>query len=340
MSKPNSGINNFILTSVITSLSACGGGGGNGDSSTSVVSASAPVTVTVANAPNVAGVTFEATDDLSGGGDGVANVFAASTGSTPSADINILDALVSQIRQAPGLLNSGSSRVRTAAVAQISNEPCDSGSFSGSFNDADNNEILSTGDSLSITSSNCSFGSVAMSGGISVDNIVVTGDFANEVAPYSFSFRLQTNNLSVTTDGTTVVLNGDLAFRESTNDNVIFTSSFSGNGIKIVTGGDTLILTGFTIDETDNNATGSYSISMNGTISSSNIGGSVTVTTEVAFTGTGLLDPTGGEANCVGANGTSVRLIANADGNTVQLQVDTNGDGIADNAIDETWPNL
>jgi len=340
MSKFDTVFNSLVLTSAIALLGACGGGGGNGGGSTSVVTASAPVTVTAANAPNVSGATFEATDDLSGGGGGVAGVFAASADGTQSADINILDTLVARIRRAPDLLGSSASGVQAAAVVQINSQPCDSGTFSGSFNDVDNSQDLSTGDSLTINSSSCSFDGVVMSGSLTVDNIIVTGGFINDIAPYSFSFRMRTSNLSVTEGGETVVINGDVALQESTNDNITFTSSFSGNGIQIVTGGDTLILTDFTIDEIDNEATGAYSISVNGTISSSSIGGSVTVTTNVAFTGVGALDPTAGEASCVGANGTSVRLIANADGNTVQLQVDTDGDGTADNTIDETWANL
>jgi len=341
MSKSNKVFNSLILTSAIALLSACGGGGGgNGGGSTSVVAASAPVAVTAANAPDVAGATFDATDDLSGGGGGVAGVFAASAGGTQSADINVLDAMVAQIRRAPGMLGSSTSGVGPAAVVQINSEPCDSGTFSGSFNDADNDQNLSTGDSLSITSSSCSFGGVVMSGSLTVDNVVVSGDFINDIAPYSFSFRIRINNFSVTVDGETVAMDGDITLQESTDDNVTFTTTFSGNGIEIVTGVDTLILTDFTVNEIENEASGAYSISINGTISSSSIGGSVIVTTNVAFTGVGVSEPTGGEASCVGANGTSVRLIANVDGNTVQLQVDTNGDGTADNTIDETWVNL
>jgi hypothetical protein len=341
MSKSKKVFNSLILSSAIAVLSACGGGGGgNGGGSTSVVAASAPVTVTAANAPDVAGSTFDATDDLSGGGGGVAGVFAASAGGTQSADINVLDAMVAQIRRAPDLSGSSASGVGPAAIVQINSEPCDSGTFSGSFNDADNDQGLSTGDSLSITSNNCSFDGVVMNGSLTVDNVVVTGGFINDIAPYSFSFRIRTSNYSVTAEGETVTMDGDITLQESTDDNVTFRTTFSGDGIEIVTGGDTLILTDFSIDEIENEASGAYTLSINGTISSSSIGGSVIVTTNIAFTGVGASEPTGGEARCVGANGTSVRLIANADGNTVQLQVDTNGDGTADNTIDETWVNL
>ena len=108
MSKSNKVLNSIILSSAIALLGACGGGGGGG---------------------------------------GVAGVFAASAGGTQSSDINVLDALVARIRRAPGLLGSGASGVGPAAVVQINSEPCDSGTFSGSFNDADNDQDLSTGDS-------------------------------------------------------------------------------------------------------------------------------------------------------------------------------------------------
>ena len=331
------------LTSVVVVLSACGGGGGgNGGGSASVITASAPITVTSGNAPGVAGATFDASDDLTGSGGGVSGLVAASVGGTRSADINVIDALIAQVRRAPGLLGSGASGVGPAAVAQVSDVPCDSGTFSGRFNDADNDTELTTGDSLTLTLNNCSFDGVVMNGGLTIDNVVVTGGFNSEppVAPYSSSVRIQASNLSITDGGETVVMSGGGTISESTNDDVIFTSAFSGTAVRVVTNTDTLVLTDFNIGEIDNNSTGAYSISINGTISSSNVGGSVIVTTTVAFTGVGDLDPTGGQATCVGAGNTTVSLTANADGSTVQLQVDIDGDGIADDTIDETWVNL
>ncbi|GEM_PF-5485300 len=267
-------------------------------------------------------------------------MLTASVGGTRSAGTRLTDSLIESIRRAPGLFNNFASGVGPAAVTRFSNVACDSGTFSGSINDADNNQGLSTGDSFIITTSNCNFSGTVMNGNMSIDNLVVSGGFFDNIAPYRFSARLQATNLAMTSAGTTLLMNGDMTLSESTSDGITVTSGFSGNGIEIVTGDDTLTLLGYTLDETENGATGAYTFSLGGTINSSKIGGSITVATDVSFAGIGDLDPTAGQATCTGAGNTSLTLIANADGTTVQLLVDTNGDGTNDDSLSRTWASL
>lgn len=334
--------NSLVLTSSAIVLCACGGGGGSGGdggTGTAPAAANTPVTITAANAPNVAGTTFDVSDSLAGGG-GVSNVLTASVGGRPTTDTRVIDALITQIKQTPVLFEKRTAGVSPAAVVQITNEPCDSGTFSGSINDADNDQNLSSGDSFTITTNNCNFSGTVMNGSMLIDNLVIGGGFINDIAPYTFSARLQATNLSITDNGETVVMNGDATLSESSNDGITTTSRYSGNGTNLVFNGDTLTLSDYAIDAIVNNATGAYTLSLNGAISSASIGGSVTVTTTVPFTGVGNFDPTAGEATCVGANNTSVTLIANSDGLTVQLLVDGNGDGIDDDTLAEAWATL
>ncbi|HHH43218.1 MAG TPA: hypothetical protein ENK49_03700 [Gammaproteobacteria bacterium] len=319
-------------------LYACGGGGGGGDGSATTVAASVPIVVTTANAPDVAGAAVDVSTNTAG--QGVSGVLTASVGRNQPADTRLTDALIQSIRLAPRLLDNRTGGITAAAVTRFSNVPCDSGTFSGSINDADNNQDLSTGDSFIITTSNCNFSGTVMNGNMSIDNLVISGGFFNDIAPYSFSARLQATNLSMTSAGSTLLMNGDMTLSESTSDGVTVTSGFSGNGIEIVTGDDTLKLLGYTLDEIENGSTGAYTFSLSGTISSTKIGGSITVATDVAFSGVGDLDPVAGQATCTGAGNTSVTLIANADGTTVQLLVDTNGDGTNDDTLTSTWASL
>ncbi len=99
--------------------------------------------------------------------------------------------------------------------------------------------------------------------------------------------------------------------------------------MQITAGGETLTLTDYNIQETENQATGACTISINATVSSSSLGGSVTVTTEVALTGVEAFDADYGRITCVGAGNTSVTVIV-VDSVNVQLEVDLNGDGITD----------
>jgi hypothetical protein len=321
----------IILLSITGLLVACGGGGGGSGDSTSI-GASAPMTVTSANATQVAGASIEASDSFTGNTEGILGVIPAAVGSTPSTDINIIETVIEQIKRAPQFSDF---RVAPAAV-QSESQNCDSGTLSLTFNDADNDLQLSTGDTVSMTASNCVFGDVTMNGGISISNVIVDGDQLSP--PYSLQFSLQTSGFSVSAGGEMVSMNGGGTISESANDDITSTSSFSGNGIEITAGGDTLTLTDYQITETENQATNTYSRSINATISSSSLGGSVRVTTDVALSGVIPFDPDTGQITCMG-NNSSVTLTV-IDSTSVQLEVDEDGDNIVDNTWVEAWTSL
>jgi hypothetical protein len=317
-----------VLTSVAL-LAACGGGGG----SDSGVTASAPVAVTSANASQVAGAGVSASDGLTGNTQGILGIVPAALGSGSPTDVNIVETLIEYVKNAPQYPDAG---VQPAAVLNES-QNCDSGNISVSFNDADNDLSLSTGDSVSMTANDCVLSGVLIDGSISMSNVVVSGD---QIAPpYSLQFSLQTSGFSVSAGAETVSMRGAGTISELSNDGVSFTSSFSGSGIEITAGGETLSLTDYLITETENQATGAYSYAINATISSTGLGGSVRVTTEVTFSGTDPLDPDAGKLTCVGADNTSVTLTV-IDSVNVQLDVDQDGDGVVDNTIMGTWSSL
>jgi hypothetical protein len=333
-------VNAVILLSASALLGGCGGGGGGGDGVSNVgFSASDPVVITPDNATEVASATFEATDGLTGNSEGVFGVLPASAGQLSAAQINVIKTIIQQAKRAPVFLSNDGAGV-TPAATQTSQENCENGpngSISGTFNDNDNDLTLSTGDTVSMTASNCDFGGVVMNGTISISNVVVSGD---EISPpYSMQFRMQATDFSVTVSGETVVMSGDGTISESNSDGFNVSSSVSGNGIRITAAGETLTLTGYDILETENEATGEYAISINATISSSSVGGSVTVTTDVALSGIGSGDPSAGQVTCVGANSSSLTLKV-VDSLNVQIEVDTDGIGGPDETLSLAWTAL
>lgn len=336
MSNSNGAFKTIVLLSAVGILSACGGGGGGGGGGTVGIAASDPVTIASANAEQVASSTLGATDGLTGSTDGAIGLVPAAVGRTQSIQINIVETIIEQVRQAPVLFPGGSSGVAPAAVQSLS-QNCDTGTISGSFNDNDNDLTLSTGDTVSMSANNCNFGGVTMNGSISLSNVSVTGDELSP--PYSLQFRLQATNFSVSASGATVSMSGDGTISESSSDGINITSSVSGSGIAIAAGADSLTLTDYDIQETENQSTGAYSISINATVSSSSLGGSVIVTTEVALTGVGAFEADAGQITCVGAGNTRVRLIV-VDSVNVQLEVDQNGDGITDETLSAAWADL
>jgi hypothetical protein len=69
------------------------------------------------------------------------------------------------------------------------------------------------------------------------------------------------------------------------------------------------------------------------------VGGSVTVTTDVALSGIGSADPSAGQVTCAGANGSSLKLIV-VDSLNVQIEVDTDGIGGPDETLALAWTAL
>jgi hypothetical protein len=312
-------------------LVACGGGGGSGGG-TAGIAAAAPVVVTSANATQVASASLNASDGLSGNTAGILGIVPAAVGSTPSNDVNIVETIIDQVRKAP---QTGGSGVSIAAVQNI-NQNCDSGTLNVSFNDADNSATLTTGDTVSMSANNCTFSGVTMNGSISVSNIVVTGD--QVTPPYSLQLSLTTSGFSVSSGGEVAAINGDGTISESTGDGITFTSSFSGAGIQLTAGGETLTLTSYQITNVENEATGAYSVDISATISISSLGGSVTVTTDVPLSGVFPFEADAGHITCTGDN--SSVTITVIDSTSVQLDVDSDGDGIIDATSNETWTNL
>ena len=134
-------------------------------------------------------------------------------------------------------------------------------------------------------------------------------------------------------------MSGDGTISESSDDDISVTSTFSGNGIEITAGGESLTLTDYDIEETENQATGAFSILINATISSSSLGGSVIVTTDVALTGVVGSDPDAGQVTCTGADNSSLTLQV-VDSLNVELQVDTDGVGGPDETLSLAWSTL
>jgi len=312
-------------------LVACGGGGGGGGG-TAGIAAAAPVVVTPANATQVASASLGASDGLSGNTAGILGAVPAAVGSTSSTDVNIVETIIDQVRKAP---QTGGSDVSIAAVQNI-DQPCDSGTLNVSFNDADNSATLTTGDSVSMSANNCTFSGVTMNGSISVSNIVVTGD--QVTPPYSLQLSLTTSGFSVSSGGEVAAINGDGTISESTSDGVTFTSSFSGAGIQLTAGGETLTLTNYQITNIENGANDAYSVDISATISISSLGGSVIVTTDVPLSGVFPFEADAGHITCAGDN--SSVTITVIDSTSVQLEVDSDGDGIMDDTFTETWANL
>jgi hypothetical protein len=339
MSRRTDSINAVVVLSAGALLAACGGGGGGGGGGgDSVTTSSNPVTISASNAPDVAAASYKTTAGLEGGGGGATGFLTGAVAQTNPGGIDLVDVLISQVKEVPQLASAEATATLTGAVISQTVDCFNGGSISFSFDDANNDQQLSNGESLSFTANNCTEDGMVMNGSVSVSNITVSGDPVTAL-PYSMQFSMQVNNFSVTEGAESVALNGGMTLSEASSDGILFTRSISGNSIQVTEGGVTASLSNFSIAASENENTLAFTLDLNATVNSSELGGSVTMVTDTVFEGFALDYPSVGQATITGANNTSVTLIA-LDSVNVRLQIDADGDAVAETIVDTTWDAL
>jgi len=336
MSEYSNFFNTAAFVSVSVLLVACGGGGGSGDGG-NVTTSSAPVTISAANAEEVAAASYKTTAGLEGGSSGATGFLTGAVTQTVSPGIDLVDVLISKAKTLPQLASANPAASLTGVVVSETIACTNSGSITITFDDTDNDQQLSTGDSMSFNASNCSEDGMIMNGSVSMNGVNVSGDPLSP--PYSMQLTIQANNFTVTESVESVALNGSMTMAESTSDGVSYTHSITGSSIQVTEGGVSASLSNFSIEATEDNNTLTYTLDLNATISSSELGGSVTIVTDTVFAGIEPNEPSSGQATITGANNSRVTLIAMGADN-VRLEIDEDGNGTAETFIDTTWGAL
>lgn len=321
----------------VTLVSSCGGGGGSGGTT-----ASAPVAITSGNAETAAGAsaaTAQSTYEAGSMGGGLAigaNVRQGRPG------FRIVPFAKSRLR----FLTEKHFRGNSSSVASImvkTDLPCDNagGTASMTWNDADNSLGLTPGDSFSITFDDCldSEDQETSSGSISMTLNSVSGNPRTDLV-WSVNITLTMTNLTITDGAGTDTLNGDITLAMSSNDGgVNAAGAISGNSLTVTENGVTETLSDYTITFTNNDATSAYTIDSSGTVSSSELGGSVRFETLTTFEGIDPDYPHTGVMKITGASDSSITLAA-IDSTTVRLDIDEDGDGVTDLTLTARWSEL
>ncbi|MGI9321757.1 MAG: hypothetical protein ACR2O5_10115 [Thiogranum sp.] len=336
MSKHTNYVNAAVFVSVSALLGACGGGGGGGGGG-NVTASSAPVTISATNAEEVAAASYKTTAGLEGSGSGATGFLTGAVTQTTSPGIDLVDVLISQAKTIPQLASANPAGSLTGVVVSETIDCFNSGSMSITFDDSDNDQQLSTGDSMSFAANNCTEDGMIMNGSVTMNNVSVSGDPVS--APHSMQLSMQANNFTITEGAETIALNGGMTIAESTNDGVLFTHSITGSSIQVTEGGVSAGLSNFSIEATEDNNTLAYTLDLNATVNSSELGGSVTIVTDTVFAGIDPNEPSSGQATITGANNSRVTLIVMGSDN-VRLEIDEDGNGTAETFIDTTWGAL
>ena len=218
-----------------------------------------------------------------------------------------------------------------ATDASIDVIACDNGEVSVTWDDADSNLVISTGDTFNVTTEWCELAyGMWFAGSMAVTNLVVTGDPFNQIAPWGLALTVDMLGLPVT---------GDLGIEISSEDNVVVdrsitTSSLSAADIAF----NPHTVSDYVLTETrDLNALTQVG-NVSGTYTNPYREDTVVFETLRDFVTMADENPSAGQL-LISDNSASV-LITALDNINVQLEIDIDLNGTIDQTIVVTWAEL
>ncbi len=329
-------------------LAACGGGGGGGTTGTP---AAATLAITPANQATVARAAL-------GGGLAVAQTQANAAGNRVTAQsvaaapavassMTGIQALRSVMRDAaaamvPSRRTAASTTMRPAAANSQTSLCSGGGSFTTTVSDTDNNGVLSAGDALSITFSQCQSPAGDITNGtlaFSLDSVRVAT--ASEL---DFSGSVSFQQMSVTIATTTTNIDGSVSvalFDTSAETKLTMTTGATGFGISITSPSfsDAVYYDAGMRIVTDDTATQQTS-SFDGSFSIDSLNGRVVVSTlQTVVQPVGSAFPSAGQILVSGTGGSQLRLTVE-DSTQVFVELDANGDGNFEATTTYPWGTL
>lgn len=312
-------------------LTACGGGGYDGPPS----SPPPPPTggnglvITQSNAQAVAGIAYTAAKQSGRAADLVASTgIASSPGdlfSKPggaSSPASALAAIVQRIPLGPDVYD-----------CVVDGTVTISGNLAELF-------TLTAGDDITVVSDACDDDTGEVITG-TIDFVVDTFSGSLLTGLYLLIMDVDLVDFEVTTAADTIMSNGDSEVTIDTTGTPMMSRSVSGMSVTGAGLQRSVTITGFSSAQTVDTSVQPepYTFAASGTFDSSDLGGTVDYATPVTFQGMGAEYPFAGELLITGANGTSIRLIAN-DNVNVTIEVDSDGNGNVDLSIPTTWDDL
>ena len=235
--------------------------------------------------------------------------------------------------------NSGLAKVLAAEIS-METVPCDMGEATVTWNDADNNLMISTGDTFDVLFVMCFFADTetTLDGTTSLTDMTVTGDPFNQVAPWHLATTIGFDNLSGTDSAGTAILDGNLDLDLNSNDNVIVDLSIGIASLTAQQSGVNEALSNYVLTATFDLNTLTEVVSTNGTLTSSSLEGTVTFETLQEFIVIGDDNPSTGQL-LISDSSSSV-LATVLDNISVQLEIDLDLDGTIDQMMIVPWSEL
>jgi hypothetical protein len=294
----------------------------------------------------------------------LSNVSGATLGANSSATVNIindqeitvavLEAVTSTVEvidildivglpvvasAKPVLADSVVMAVSTDVIA------CDTGEASLTWDDADNNLVISTGDTFDVVFADCLLAETetTLNGSMSLTNLVVTGDPFNQIAPWGLALTIGFDGLGVF-DSAGLFLaafNGDLDLDLNSEDNVVVDLSIATASLSLSVTVSMFLdktLSDYVLTETlDLNAL-TQVVNARGNFASESLEGAVAFETLQDFVIMADDNPSAGQLFI--SDSSSSVLVTVLDNINVQLEIDIDLDGTIDQTIVVTWTEL
>ncbi len=211
--------------------------------------------------------------------------------------------------------------------------------ISGDIADPADTTRLSFGDTFQVVYAACNDGVGEVLDG-TVDMTV--GDFSGDLVAgtYLLSLDVIATDLQVATGTETITNNGDTTVSLDTTQTPFIDVGTSGVSMRVDSGSRSDVLSNFQSSQTvDGNVTPApYTLSASGTLDSTAVDGIVRYSTVNTFQGAGLDFPDEGRFRVEGGR-SSLELVA-IDNINVDIEIDSNDDGVIDVTISTTWADV
>lgn len=317
--------NTFVAACVGTMLAACGGGSSGGNPDPNPTGSSGELAaITMDNAQLTAGVVADVAL-----GDGV------------------LDALSGvELPFIPGIggaIGTGAEKIRNSSeLAATSSALVDCADFGTVDIDVTvSNPLQPTeGDIYAMQFTQCDDGTgVVTNGGMIMTITGLDGDFAS--GQFLLGVRVELSAFQVTEAGETNGASGTVAVTIDSRTPPLTTITVSTSALATTSEGSAEAVSNLTVSISEDQGTfpTAVSVETSFTIDSPRIGGEVQVSTSLALQASGDEYPYVGELRVSGAGNSAIVIIA-LDANRVRLEIDIDGDGAFDEALETTWDEL
>ena len=341
------GHNLFAVCGLSVLLTACGGGSSSGSSVSAAFVQAPPLAITSNNAATATAAVLNGITVADDAGQGSLDFSGGAVGARVEADgqAPLSDTAIELATNASAYITSD-----LAGAVGVITEQTDQCAVSGSVA-----VRIDTG-SVSLQDFEAALQAGAVPSGVSVrlrfnDCVETVGDSvsgtfevtfiqfplqAGPIGSSDFVIEIETVFDDLQADGGRI--HGDLALTLTSTSTAGVTVTTSGDVIEVTAAGRTVALIDYTISVTDD-GTDLIQTTLDFTINDTQLNGGLTVTTLAPLVVSNLNGYLSGSLSISGADNTSITMTV-LDSVFVQLEVDTDGDGMANETIVLTWVEL